>query len=171
MDTQIQITDILTTYHNLCCKYDLFYWFLGDTLINAVNNNSIKSNNTIDIAMLFDESKMLLTHISELPTTMIYDNTINGIITIYNSSVQTEIKLVIHLYYIQDCRFPNYNYKKITVINSDLLNSNYNEKNYEYNIIFPVSLLNLTENHVYMPNNIKQICIDSFGAFPPISKL
>jgi len=121
--------------------------------------------------MLFDESKMLLTHISELPTTMIYDNTINGIITIYNSSVQTEIKLVIHLYYIQDCRFPNYNYKKITVINSDLLNSNYNEKNYEYNIIFPVSLLNLTENHVYMPNNIKQICIDSFGAFPPISKL
>ena len=153
MDTQIQITDILTTYHNLCCKYDLFYWFLGDTLINTVNNNSIQSNNTIDIAMLSDESKMLLTHISELPSTMIYDNTINGIITIYNSSVQTEIKLVIHLYYLQDCRFPNYNYKKIG-------------SSFKF-----MGLMVAYANDVYMPNNIKQICIDSFGTFPPISKL
>jgi lipopolysaccharide cholinephosphotransferase len=197
MSTNLQIaqkkmTNMLNTFHNICCKYNLKYWCLGGTLVGAVRHSGfVPWDGDVDVAMLLDDYNILKKHLqAELPSTMyFFDENCTGsfpgltkIRDLYSSYIDTSNKYNVYnndnkLHGLQLDIF-TYNLKDINGIKhvesiAEML-IDYKENLYKYDDIFPVKITKFHDIDVFIPNEIETFCKHSYGGyippFPPIEK-
>jgi phosphorylcholine metabolism protein LicD len=174
---QKKLTNILNSFHNICCKYNLKYWCLGGTLVGAVRNNGfIPWDGDVDVAMLSSDYEIFEKHVQdELPSTMYFFGKcgfkglakIRDLYSSYmNSSDKNDnnhhgLQLDIFIYNVKEIDCIKY------VVSIESWLSKYKEDSFKYDTIFPVNTINFEDIIVYIPNKVDEICEYSYGGYPP----
>jgi phosphorylcholine metabolism protein LicD len=167
---QKKMTDMLKSFHELCCKYDIKYWCHGGTLIGTVRHKGwIPWDGDVDVGMLETDFHKFVEHSKELPKTMAYFGLymkglykirdLNSIYLNYcDGKGHTGLQLDIFVYKVVA---PN------TIVAITQFLKEFKEDIYKYDSIFPVAKAEFDGIEVFIPNKIKEICEYSYGGFPP----
>ncbi len=165
---QKKMTNMLSVFHNLCCKYNLTYWCSEGTLVGAIRHFGwVPWDGDLNVNILETDFNILQTYLeNELPSTMYYfwsnNNSlvkIKDLYSVYKNELddKNHCGLELNIFLCREHFVDNIKY----------LTRIFREDKYLYNDIYPVKLTKFENIEVFVPNNIEKICINLYGGFPP----